>query len=247
MEAITNIIAQSLLKVVTSFVHNWPFLVVSIVISVLLKLYLDSDKVAKFLLRHQRAGVLGATAMAVTTPLCSCGTTAIILGMMASMLPWAPIVAFMVASPLTSPEELVYSAGLFGWPFAWAFFISSILLGLMGGLAAAFMEKRGWLANQARMPGMAVTANQDRPSPYSLPQSAGEQMQAVALQSRQEGVEVNRWEFSTASGLTLQAAAENPRPDPVNEAVERNPGSCGCVESDMPSSKVEQEVVGCGR
>jgi len=70
--------------------------------------------------------------------------------MIASTIPWAPIVAFMVASPLTSPEELIYSAGLFGWPFAIAFFVSSILLGLLGGAVADFCESRGWLANQAR-------------------------------------------------------------------------------------------------
>jgi uncharacterized membrane protein YraQ (UPF0718 family) len=65
-------------------------------------------------------------------------------------MPWAPIVAFMVSSPLTSPQELIYSAGLFGWPFALAFFGASIVLGLIGGLVASAVEKRGWLANQAR-------------------------------------------------------------------------------------------------
>jgi uncharacterized membrane protein YraQ (UPF0718 family) len=75
MEAFINLLYQTLLQVLTSFAHNWPFLVISIVISVLLKLYLDLDKAAKFLLRHQRTGVLGATAVAVTPPLCSvrCG------------------------------------------------------------------------------------------------------------------------------------------------------------------------------
>lgn len=105
---------------------------------------------AAFLRRHQGAGVLGATTIAVTTPLCSCGTTAIILGMMANLVSWAPIVAFMVASPLTSPGELIYSATLFGWPFAIAFFAASILLGLLGGLVAYVAERRGWLAGQAR-------------------------------------------------------------------------------------------------
>jgi len=57
---------------------------------------------------------------------------------------------FIVASPLTSPEGLVYSAGLFGWPFALAFYLASIVLGLAGGWAAAVIERRGWLANQAR-------------------------------------------------------------------------------------------------
>jgi uncharacterized membrane protein YraQ (UPF0718 family) len=150
MDAIIELLSKTLAQVWVTVQHNWPFLIVSILIAVLLKMYLDPIKVSAFLLRHRRAGVLGATVAAVTTPLCSCGTTAIVLGMMASTMPWAPIVAFMVASPLTSPEELVYSAGLFGWPFALTFFISSIVLGLAGGWFATILENRGWLKNQAR-------------------------------------------------------------------------------------------------
>jgi uncharacterized membrane protein YraQ (UPF0718 family) len=138
-------------KVIETFSHNWLLLVISILISAALKLYIDRDAIANFLRRNTRNSVLISTAVAVGTPFCSCGTTAVVLGMMASTVPWAPIVAFLVASPLTSPQELVYSAGLFGWPFAAAFFISSILLGLLGGVLASFAESRGWLANQARM------------------------------------------------------------------------------------------------
>jgi uncharacterized membrane protein YraQ (UPF0718 family) len=150
MDVFANLIFNTIQQVLTSFAHNWPFLVVSILVAVLLKLYVNPDQVSAFLLRHRKAGVIGATAAAVGTPLCSCGTAAVVLGMMASMLPWAPIVAFMVASPLTSPEEMIYSAGLFGWPFALTFFIASILLGLLGGLAADIFERQGWLANQTR-------------------------------------------------------------------------------------------------
>jgi uncharacterized membrane protein YraQ (UPF0718 family) len=71
--------------------------------------------------------------------------------MMASTMPWAPIVAFMVASPLSSPEGFFYTAGLFGWPFAIAMVASSVLLGLAGGAAASVLENRGLLKNQARM------------------------------------------------------------------------------------------------
>jgi uncharacterized membrane protein YraQ (UPF0718 family) len=82
--------------------------------------------------------------------------------MMAGMMPWAPIVAFMVASPLTSPEELFYSAGIFGWPFALTFFGASIVLGLAGGVAAALLDRAGWLRGQARM--AAVEPGSPRPS-----------------------------------------------------------------------------------
>ncbi len=151
MDAITTLIMDAAGKVWISFTHNWPFLAASVLIAAALKLYTNPDKISKFLIRHKNAGVIGATAVAVGTPLCSCGTTAIILGMMASLIPWAPIVAFMVASPLSSPGELIYSAGLFGWPFAITYFLASIVLGLVGGALASFFENRGWLKNQNRM------------------------------------------------------------------------------------------------
>lgn len=160
-------------KVLETFSHNWLLLVLSIVISAALKLYVDQDAIARFLRRNTKNSVLMSTGVAVATPLCSCGTTAIVLGMMASTVPWAPIIAFMVSSPLTSPQELFYSAGLFGWNFAIAFFVASILLGLAGGAIANFAEARGWLANQARMaaskspaPSLGIMAG---PAPLDLP------------------------------------------------------------------------------
>ncbi|HEX9840086.1 MAG TPA: permease [Anaerolineales bacterium] len=148
---ILSLLQYTFSKVIETFSHNWFLLLLSIVISAGLKLYVDQDAIARFLRRNAKNSVLMSTGVAVATPLCSCGTTAIVLGMMASTVPWAPIVAFLVASPLTSPQELFYSAGLFGWPFAIAFFVASILLGLAGGAIASFAESRGWLANQARM------------------------------------------------------------------------------------------------
>jgi uncharacterized membrane protein YraQ (UPF0718 family) len=156
MEFILNVAMTAIEQVILSLLHNWPYLAMSVVIAVLLKLYVNAEQVATFLNRYRGASVVAATAAAVATPLCSCGTTAVILGMLASQMPWAPIVAFMVASPLTSPEGLVYSAGLFGWPFALAFYLASIGLGLIGGSAAAVLESRGWLANQIRIAAPAL-------------------------------------------------------------------------------------------
>lgn len=160
-------------KVIETFSSNWFLLVISIGISAALKLYVDQHAIARFLRRNTKNSILMSTGVAVATPLCSCGTTAIVLGMMASTVPWAPIVAFLVASPLTSPQELFYSAGLFGWDFAIAFFVASILLGLAGGAIASFAEARGWLANQARMaspntPSLSLGIMAG-PAPISLP------------------------------------------------------------------------------
>ncbi len=166
MNFILDLILQSVSEVCLTLLHNWPYLLVSVFIAVLLRRYLDAAKVSTFLRRYRQAGVMAATAAAVATPLCSCGTTAVVLGMMAGMLPWAPIVAFMVASPLTSPEGLIYNAGLFGWPFSIAFFVASILLGLGGGWLAAWLESRGWLAGQVRYAAPL-------PAPVPAPAAAG--------------------------------------------------------------------------
>lgn len=170
MTAFVTLLETTLNKVLLTFAHNWPFLLASIAIGTLIKLYLDKDRVAGYLQRHQKGSIVLATAVAVGTPLCSCGTTAIVIGMMASMMPWAPIVAFLVSSPLSSPEGMFYTAGLFGWPFALAAFIASILLGLAGGLVAGLLDKTGWLKNQARMaPAQVVAA---AAVPESMPSQA---------------------------------------------------------------------------
>jgi uncharacterized membrane protein YraQ (UPF0718 family) len=170
---IITLLQDTFIKVIETFSHNWYLLLISILISAGLKFYIDQDAIARFLRRNTRNGVLISTGIAVGTPFCSCGTTAVVLGMMASTVPWAPIVAFLVSSPLTSPQELFYSAGIFGWPFAIAFFVSSILLGLMGGAIASFAEARGWLANQARMASPQTAALDvgimGGPAPLDLP------------------------------------------------------------------------------
>ena len=80
MDAFTQLVIKTISQVVLTLSHNWPFLILSTLIAVGLKLYVDQRKVSAFLIRHRKAGVIGATAAAVGTPLCSCGTTAVILG-----------------------------------------------------------------------------------------------------------------------------------------------------------------------
>lgn len=155
MEFIDRIFQDAFSQTLVSIAHNWPFLAASILVAAITKVFADADKVAALLRRFRGAGVFAATGAAVATPFCSCGTTAVILGMMAGAMPLAPIVAFMVASPLSSPETLVYGAGLFEWPFAIYHFAASIFLGLAGGGIAAALEKRGLLAGQARLVSIA--------------------------------------------------------------------------------------------
>lgn len=134
-----------------TFAANWPFLLISVAAAAALNVYVGTERLSGWLRKRTPVAVLGAVGLASATPFCSCGTTAVALGMIATSAPWAPIVAFMVASPLTSPSELVLSGALLGWPFAWLFFGGTIALGLSAGLVTAVVQRTGWLDDQARM------------------------------------------------------------------------------------------------
>jgi uncharacterized protein len=148
---ILEVLGRVVNAVWTTFLNVWPFLLLSIVLAAALATYVGTDRLADWLRRRTTAAVAGAVALATLTPFCSCGTTAVVLGALASHVPWAPVVAFMVSSPLTSPEEYVLSAGLFGLPFASTFFVAAIVLGLLAGAVTFVVERTGWLAGQARM------------------------------------------------------------------------------------------------
>lgn len=134
-----------------SVVHNWPYLLASVVVASLVQVFVGPDRLARWLGRRVWVAVLGAVVLASFTPFCSCGTTAVVLGALASSVPWAPVVAFMVSSPLTSPSEYVLSAGLFGPRFATTFFVAAIVIGIGAGAVTHVAEKAGLLRGQARM------------------------------------------------------------------------------------------------
>lgn len=134
-----------------SVVHNWPFLLASVVVASVVQVYVGPDRLARWLRRRVWVAVLGAVALASFTPFCSCGTTAVVLGALASSVPWAPVVAFMVSSPLTSPSEYVLSTGLFGPAFATTFVVAAVVIGLGAGAVAHLAEKAGLLRDQARV------------------------------------------------------------------------------------------------
>jgi uncharacterized protein len=233
MTTIIQLIEDSLSKVLLTFAHNWPYLLASILIGVLIKLYLDTDKVAAYLQKNQKGGVFLATAAAVGTPLCSCGTTAVVIGMMTSLMPWAPIVAFMVASPLSSPEGMVYTAGLFGWPFAVAGFVGSILLGLAGGLIAGLLDRAGWLKNQARFASTAVRKN--LPASLSIIEPAKAQSSCGCGTAPALQLQPARAEASCGCGAPKPVRALDLQPVGVESTYsDSNPtklasqGSCGC-------------------
>jgi uncharacterized membrane protein YraQ (UPF0718 family) len=148
---VTDLLGRVAGDIGSTMAADWPYLLLSILAAAMVPVYVGTGRLNGWLSRRRWLAITAAVALATLTPFCSCGTTAIVLGMLATRTPWAPVVAFMVASPLTSPEELLLSAGLFGWPFALIFFTGTIALGFAAGAVTILIERAGWLCCQARM------------------------------------------------------------------------------------------------
>jgi len=164
--------------------HNWPFLLASVVVASAIQVFVGTDRLARWLRARTWLALVGAVALGALTPFCSCGTTAVVLGAMVSEAPWAPVVAFMVSSPLTSPGEYVLSVGLFGASFATTFFVAAIVIGLAAGGLTSVIERSGVLAGQARVRAPAAGADPEETSHRGPAVSSPEVARASDLDSR---------------------------------------------------------------
>lgn len=121
---------------------DWYFLLIGILLAVVVSVYLDSEKLKRFLQRRAGISIPGAVAIGALTPLCACGTMAVLLSMFVSAMPWGTVMAFLISSPLTSPSEYMFETAFFGSKFATGLLVTSIALGILAGLIAHILERR---------------------------------------------------------------------------------------------------------
>lgn len=137
-----NYIIEILLSVWGYLRADWLILLIGISLAVLMSVYADAEKLKKILMKRAGISTPGAVLLGALTPLCACGTMAVLLSMFVTAMPWGPVMAFLISSPLTSPSEYMFETAFFGSKFAIAVLASSILLGLSAGFMAHFLEKR---------------------------------------------------------------------------------------------------------
>lgn len=121
---------------------DWPLLLFGILLAAGLEVYVDGERLRRFMARRSGIGIAGSIAAGSLTPLCACGTMAVILSMLVSSVSWGPVMAFLVSSPLTSPSEFVFETVFLGRSFALAMLASSILLGVGAGVLSTQLERR---------------------------------------------------------------------------------------------------------
>lgn len=151
MDSILTVLEDTGLYLLQTLSHNAVVLILGILIAGALRVYIDTERMKQWLLNRPALSIPATVAFGAFTPFCACGTMAVVLGMLASSLPWGAIMAFLTSSPLMSPDEFVMISGILGVRFAVALTAASLLIGMGAGYLANVLQKRtNYFAGQLR-------------------------------------------------------------------------------------------------
>lgn len=146
MEQITYIL-NFILK---SFLHVWPYLLITFPLAVWMNLSDFSKHFDSVMSKSPWMSIFLATAVGAISPFCSCGVIPVITSLLIGGVPLAPVFAFWVASPSMDPEIFFLSVSVLGWELAIWRLASTFCLSLMAGIITHFLVKSGYITNYLR-------------------------------------------------------------------------------------------------
>lgn len=213
MEQITYILDF----ILTSIIHVWPYLLVTIPLAVWMNLS-DYSKYFKVVMsKSPWLSIILATVVGAFSPFCSCGVIPVISALLIGGVPLAPVFAFWVASPSMDPEIFFLSVSVLGWELAVWRLASTFALSLMAGIITHFLVKSGYITTFIR----SKESKTIRPKAQTLLQS--ELMKTkdyLAFQKKQTvGLQI--------SGMAVACCAE--KAEPVT--------TCSCSSTNEPANE----------
>ena len=134
--------------IVESFLHIWPYLVVTIPLAVAVQMSGASKYIKRVFQAKPLAAIVLATVVGAFSPFCSCGVIPVIASLLISGVPLAPVMSFWIASPSMDPEIFFLSVGMIGWELAVWRLAATLLLSFSAGLITHIVMERGWLGQQ---------------------------------------------------------------------------------------------------
>ncbi len=148
---LSELAGDTIESVLTSVYHNWIPLSFGIITAALIKVFVNAEKLKKTILDRPKVSIGTSVFFGAFTPLCACGTMAVVIGLLSTALPWGPVMAFLTSSPLMSPDTFILLAGIVSFRFAFALTVASVILGLGSGVITHVIEKKtSFLDNQLR-------------------------------------------------------------------------------------------------
>ncbi len=130
------------------FLYDVPkillLLVVAVFVVSFVRSYLPPEKTKKYLTRGREwiGNVIGA-AVGVVTPFCSCSAVPLFIGFVESGVPLGVTFSFLIASPLVDLVALSLITALFGWKIAAMYFVSGLMVAIIGGFILGRLNLEG--------------------------------------------------------------------------------------------------------
>ena len=128
-----------------SFLHIWPYLVVTIPLAVAIQMSGASKYIKRAFEAKPFTAIVLATVVGAFSPFCSCGVIPVIASLLISGVPLAPVMSFWIASPSMDPEIFFLSVGMIGWELAVWRLAATLVLSFAAGLLTHLVMENGWL------------------------------------------------------------------------------------------------------
>lgn len=91
-----------------------------------------------------------ASFVGALTPVCGVSVLPLVAGLLAARVPFAPVMAFWLSSPITDPGMLAITSGTLGLTFAVGKTLAAFFSGVLGGLITLVLARTGYLSDPVR-------------------------------------------------------------------------------------------------
>lgn len=203
--------------ILKSFIHVWPYLLVTIPLAVWMNMSDYSKYFKKVMTKSPWLSIILATVVGAFSPFCSCGVIPVISALLIGGVPLAPVFAFWVASPSMDPEIFFLSVSVLGWELAVWRLASTFALSLIAGIITHFLVKSGYITTFIR----SKESKTIRPKALTLLQSEFlKTKDYLAFQKKQTvGLQI--------SGMAVTCCAQ--KAEPVT--------TCSCSSTNEPANE----------
>lgn len=132
-----------------NIINIWPYLLITIPISVIIKVTEASKYIKKIFNKSIYLSIFLATVIGAFSPFCSCSVIPIIASLLIGGVPLAPVMSFWLASPSMDPEIFFLSVSVLGWNLALWRLISTFFMSLFSGLITHYLVKRNIISDES--------------------------------------------------------------------------------------------------
>jgi len=128
-----------------SFLHMWPYILISIPLAVVVQISGVARLINKGLSKKPIISILLATIVGAFSPFCSCGVIPVISSLLIGGVPLAPVMSFWIASPSMDPEIFFLSTATVGLKLSVWRLVSTFVISLSAGIFTHFAFLKGFI------------------------------------------------------------------------------------------------------